>query len=119
MRHGTDRTAIAVDRQGPWGNPLRLNHDGDRATVLCGHETLLRDNPEMVNEVRWRLAGRSLACWCDPLPCHGWLLFYVANCTEDELENWLLGEPFWTPRMLRYRSVPGAPGCYVRLLGDL
>jgi hypothetical protein len=118
LRHGAHRRAVAIDRQGPWGNPFRIGHDGDRYAVLRAHEDWLRAEVELVAEL-WRLKGRFLACWCDPLPCHGWLLFYLANCTEDELEDWLLGDRFWTNHMLAYRSVPGAPGCYVRLHGEL
>lgn len=118
LRHGAHRSAIACDRQGPWGNPYRIGLHGDRNAVLVAHEDWLRREVELVAEL-WRLKGRFLACWCDPLPCHAWLLFYLANCTEEEQIEWLLGDRFWTPQMLRYRSVPGAPGCYVRLYGGL
>ncbi len=118
MRHGTNRHAVAVDRQGPWGNPFRIGTHGDRRDVLIAHEDWLRSEVELVAEL-WRLKGRFLMCWCDPLPCHGWLLFYLANCTADEQIEWLLGDRFWTSDMLRYRSVPGAPGCHVRLYGEL
>lgn len=118
LRTERSRTAVGIDRGTVWGNPYRIDDLGSREAVLRAHEAWLRREVELVSEI-WRLRGRSLACWCDPLPCHGWLLFYLANCTPDQFEDWLLGKEFWTDAMLRYRSVPGAPGCWAKLEGDL
>lgn len=118
LRTGARREAVRIDRGTPWGNPYRINEHGTRSDVLRLHEDWLRYEVELVSEI-WRLRGLSLACWCDPLPCHGWLLFYLANCTEDQQEEWLLGDRFWTPDMLRYRSVIDAPGCWRRLDEEL
>lgn len=103
------KSFVWVDRQGPWGNPFKIGRDGERADVLTDHEKWLRENPELVMEL-WRLKDKTLACWCDPLPCHGWLLAFLANCTWEEQFDWLLGKPYWTPLRLSRSSVPGSPG---------
>lgn len=108
------KTFVWVDRQGPWGNPFKIGRDGPRDAVLTDHEDWLRRTPELVQEV-YRLRDRALACWCDPDPCHGWLLCYLANCTWEQQFDWLLGETFWTPFMLKYRSLPGHPGWRIKL----
>ncbi len=107
--NGSTRHVCRVDRSTVWGNPLRIGKNGSRADVLRGHEGLLRDTPEMVMEL-WRLSGLTLACWCDPSPCHGWLLCFLANCTWEEQFEWLLGAEYWTPQRLRHRSTPSLPG---------
>lgn len=100
---------VWVDRQGPWGNPFKIGRDGDRSAVLTDHEDWLRRTPELVQEL-YRLRDQALACWCEPLPCHGWLLAFLANCTWEEQFDWLLGKPYWTPARLASKSVGGAPG---------
>lgn len=103
------RSFVWVDRQGPWGNPFKIGRDGERHDVLLEHEKAARENPAFVMEL-WRLKDKTLACWCEPLPCHGWLLAFLANCTWEEQFDWLLGKPYWTDWRLRSKSVPGTPG---------
>ena len=103
------RSFIWVDRQGPWGNPFKIGRDGERSNVLTDFEDAARKNPMFVMEL-WRLKDQTLACWCDPLPCHGWLLAFLANCTWEEQFDWLLGKPYFTPERLRLRSILGEPG---------
>lgn len=103
------RTAVSVDRRGHWGNPFRIGRDGTRSDVLLAHEALLRETPELLIEL-WHLRDRPIACWCEPMPCHGWLLCWLANCTWEEQFDWLLGKPYWTPRRLAHRSRLGVPG---------
>jgi hypothetical protein len=77
VRKGQDEALIAwakqngllikADRSGPWGNPFVIGPDGDRLTVIRKFReyrlpALLPRLPE--------LAGKVLACWCYPLPCH-------------------------------------------------
>lgn len=103
------RNVHRVDRTSRWGNPFKIGRDGSRDDVLVEHEKLLRENPEMVNEI-WHLRNKPLGCWCEPLPCHGWLLAFLANGEWEDVFAWMLGTPFWTEARLRSRSVPGAPG---------
>lgn len=107
-RHGC-RSFVWIDRQGPFGNPFKIGRDGERADVLRDHEHWLRREVELVVEL-WRLRDKALCCWCEPQPCHGWLLAFLANCTWDEQFDWLLGKPYWTDWRLRSRTTPGKPG---------
>ncbi len=103
------KSFVWVDRQGPWGNPFKIGRDGSREDVLRDHEDWLRRTPELVMEL-WRLRDQALGCWCDPQPCHGWLLAFLANCTWEEQFEWQLGRPYWTDERLRSRTIPGEPG---------
>ncbi|MDO4243505.1 MAG: DUF4326 domain-containing protein [Actinomyces sp.] len=96
-------SAVYVGRPGQWGNPYRAARAGSTEWVVehRGHvvktfasgrearayavESLAADlvagrAPWTLGEVRERLTGRDLACWC-PLdfPCHADLLLGVAN----------------------------------------
>lgn len=103
------RNVLCVDRRGPYGNPFKVGRDGPRDLVLRDHEEWLRRTPELVMEL-WRLKDRTLGCYCEPLPCHGWLLAFLANGTWEEQFDWMLGKPYWTETRLRSRSVLGCPG---------
>jgi hypothetical protein len=63
---------VYIDRRSKWGNKFITGKHGTRAEVIAKHwlwitegegQYLLADLPE--------LAGKIMACWCDPLPCHG------------------------------------------------
>lgn len=75
-----------------WGNPFRIGKDGTREEVLAKYDRYLREHPEIVDEAKRELAGKSLACWCapkdgvgvdDPLICHGQLLARAARGDYD------------------------------------
>lgn len=70
---GIPRGAVYVGRPSKWGNPFQIGRDGDRAEVIerFRRETL----PDL--DVR-PLIGRSLVCYCAPLPCHADLLLEAA-----------------------------------------
>lgn len=103
------RDVVHIDRRTPWGNPFKIGADGSRNAVLLDHEEWLRRQPELLNEL-WRLENRKLGCHCDPMPCHGWLLCYLANGTWEEVFDWHCGKPYWTAWRLAQRSRPGRPG---------
>ena len=69
---------IRVDRATQWGN----NNHGEREVVIAQFETDLRqriiDDPT-VTQLLAKLAGRTLACWCSPEPCHANILKYYAE----------------------------------------
>ena len=74
--------AVVVARPSRWGNPFRVGVDGDRAACVRRYREALAAGELAFDEaeVRARLAGRDLACWC-PLgePCHADVLLSVAN----------------------------------------
>jgi hypothetical protein len=49
-----------------WGNPFRVGEDGTREEVLAKYDGYLREHPEIIDEAKRELAGKSLACWCAP-----------------------------------------------------
>lgn len=90
LRHKT--CDVRIDRKTPWGNPfthLPLGHTkaltevATREEAIVAYENWVResDDPEAVwirENVRY-LAGKTLGCWCAPLPCHGEVLARLAD----------------------------------------
>jgi hypothetical protein len=75
---------VRISRPSRWGNPFPVGPDGDRGEVLAryrawldgeGTETLAAGKTTVsrawVLEHLPDLAGKVLACWCAPEPCHG------------------------------------------------
>ena len=71
--------AVYIGRPSKWGNPYAIGKDGSRAEVIAKYRAYLRQNPELITEVKRELAGKDLICFCSPLPCHGDVLIEVAN----------------------------------------
>ncbi len=72
---------VLVDRRTRWGNPFRIGPDGSRARVIAQYRTDLwrriRGGIITMEELA-ELHGKRLACWCDPLPCHGHVIARAA-----------------------------------------
>ena len=73
---------VRIDRLTKWGNPFRLGGDVDRATAIARYSEWLRRQPDVVAAARAELRGKTLGCWCAPLPCHGDVLAAVAEGAE-------------------------------------
>lgn len=71
--------AVYIGRGTPWGNPYLIGRDGNRLDVIQKYEQLLESDPELVAKIKAELKGKTLVCWCHPLPCHGHLLLRIAN----------------------------------------
>ena len=82
---------VVVSRPSRWGNPFRAARNAeeraregfvaDRATaVACHDEWLTTQARHLWPEIREKLGGKNLACWC-PLdgPCHADTLLRIAN----------------------------------------
>lgn len=67
--------------RGPWGNPFRIGHDGDRAEVIERYERYLLESPHLLASLH-ELKGKTLGCWCAPQPCHGDVLARRADALE-------------------------------------
>ena len=79
---------VLIDRRTDWGNPFRIGADGDRDTVIALYRDDLWHRIRIGNlglEELAQLAGCRLACWCDPLPCHGHVLARAALWAEEQL----------------------------------
>jgi AAA domain/Domain of unknown function (DUF4326) len=79
--------AVRVARPSRWGNPYPVT---EKASTRAHGEAVDRyrrhlvEHPELVEAARRELAGKDLACWCQPyLPCHADVLLEIANPKED------------------------------------
>ncbi len=78
--HVVDNTVL-IDRRTRWGNPFRLGADGSRDEVIALYRADLWRRiraGEISLEELAELDGCWLACWCEPLPCHGDVLARAA-----------------------------------------
>ena len=69
---------VLIDRTTKWGNTFRLGRDGTREEVIEKFREKAWGDLEFIAMVVSELTGKTLACWCKPLPCHGDV--YVEIC---------------------------------------
>ncbi len=85
--HVVDNTVL-IDRRTKWRNPFRLGADGDREQVIARYRADLwrriRAGEITLQELA-ELDGCWLACWCEPLPCHGDVLARAAEWASGVL----------------------------------
>lgn len=62
---------VFIGRPGKWGNPFKLNVDGNRDEVIAKYEGWLRSKPDLIKEAMTELRNKRLGCYCKPRPCHG------------------------------------------------
>jgi hypothetical protein len=76
---------IYIGRPTIWGNPFRIGKDGTREEVIQKYRDRIMNSkrPEFRNLARKALRGKTLGCYCKPLPCHGDVLAEIAE-TEWE-----------------------------------
>ncbi len=85
--HVVDNTVL-IDRRTKWRNPFRLGADGDREQVIARYRVHLWERiraGEVPLEELAELDGCWLACWCEPLPCHGDVLARAAEWASGVL----------------------------------
>ncbi len=70
---------VYIGRPGPYGNPFTIGRDGTREQVIAKYRAWISDQPELQARARRELRGKTLGCWCAPLPCHGDVLLEIAN----------------------------------------
>jgi hypothetical protein len=74
---------VLIDRSTRWGNPFVIDRDGTRDEVLQLYKTWVTTSQDA--KARWirqhvsELRGQILGCWCAPQPCHGDILYELAN----------------------------------------
>ena len=74
-------STVLIDRRTRWGNPFKLGVDGSRDEVIARYRMDLWRRiraGEIALEELAELDGCWLACWCEPLPCHGDVLARAA-----------------------------------------
>ena len=84
LQHHPDaiaKGAVRIDRRTKWGNPFRIGKHGTREEVIARYRAELwrriRAGRVSLEELA-ALHGKSLACHCAPLPCHGEVLAHAA-----------------------------------------
>ena len=79
---------VPIDRRTKWGNPFRIGPGQDRDRVIARYRADLWRRiraGEIALEELAELDGRWLACWCEPLPCHGDVLARAAAWASAQL----------------------------------
>jgi hypothetical protein len=65
--------AVYIGRGSKWGNAYRIGNDGTRVEVIKKYREWFYgwlEDERFVAEVL-ELKGKTLACYCKPLACHG------------------------------------------------
>jgi len=79
--HAVAQGAVRIDRRTRFGNPYRIGRDGTREQVIERYRLWLwrriRAGEVSLEELA-ALHGKTLACHCAPLPCHGEVLARAA-----------------------------------------
>ena len=79
---------VLIDRRTKWGNPFKVDVDGSRDEVVARYRADLwrriRAGEIALAELA-EIDGCWLACWCDPLPCHGHVLARAAAWASGAL----------------------------------
>ena len=87
--HVVDNTVL-IDRRTKWGNPFTIGKDGSREEVIARYRAELwrriRAGEVSLEELA-ELDGCWLACWCEPLPCHGDVLARAAEWAAGVLAD--------------------------------
>jgi Domain of unknown function (DUF4326) len=87
------RLATANQRYLRWsptkrGNPHKGgagHHTAEEAVTLYSRDLIAGSLPFTIDDVRRKLKGKDLICWCKPgAPCHADVLLAVANGGGDE-----------------------------------
>ena len=85
--HVVDNTVL-IDRRTKWGNPFRVTSRLTHAEAVARYRVHLWERiraGEVSLEELAELHGCWLACWCEPLPCHGDVLARAAEWASGVL----------------------------------
>jgi hypothetical protein len=78
---------VRVDRSTDWGNPFKLDEDGDRETVIANYRDHYLPCKKGLLKRLGELQGKALGCHCAPLPCHADVLAERANALTKGAEE--------------------------------
>jgi hypothetical protein len=66
-------------KKSKWENPFKVDKmENSRQRVIAQFYDHLCSKPEQIKDLR-TLRGKTLACWCHPLSCHGDVLAWMSN----------------------------------------
>ncbi len=83
-------STVLIDRRTKWGNPFRIAPDCSREQAIERYRVDLWRRiqaGEIALEELAELDGCWLACWCEPLPCHGDVLAKAAAWASGVLTD--------------------------------
>lgn len=76
---------VYIGRPSKWGNPFSHRPGtaakyvvATREEAISKYREYLLSSPELLDQLH-ELKGKTLACWCKPLSCHGDILAELAN----------------------------------------
>lgn len=69
---------VYIGRPSKWGNPFVIGVDGTRAQVIAKYRAWILRQPKLLSSLS-ELRGKTLGCYCAPLPCHGDVLAEMAD----------------------------------------
>lgn len=73
-----DPNIVYIGRPSKWGNPFAVEKFG-RAGAIERFRKMVATQPKFVAAAKHELTGKTLACFCAPLPCHGDVLAAIVN----------------------------------------
>lgn len=78
---------IPIDRRSIFGNPFKITSTCTRKESIRKYKgrfnRLIIQDPHFKQAVKF-LKGKTLGCWCTPLPCHGDVIIeYLENLRDD------------------------------------
>ena len=79
---------VYIGRGSKWGNPFHIDKHGTREEVLRKYEDYARNCPTIMNSLD-ELKGKTLGCFCKPLPCHGDVLFKLYKEKFEQAQSLL------------------------------
>lgn len=83
MRSPNGLSCAYVGRPTAFGNPYKVGQANTltRAEAVDAYSKFIRSRPHLMTQVRAKLRGKNLACWCpcDGQPCHADILLAIAN----------------------------------------
>ena len=71
---------VYIGRPSKFGNPFPLANGSSlqkRMECINKYEKWLRNQPELISQMKKELSGKVLGCYCKPLPCHGDIIIKV------------------------------------------
>lgn len=64
---------VYIGRGSKWGNPFPIEGKVTREKAIAMYEVYVRRNKRLLADLH-ELVGKTLGCYCHPLPCHGEVL---------------------------------------------
>lgn len=82
---------IPIDRRSIFGNPFKIGENNTRKGVIEKYKIWFYNKIKTDKNFKTcvnNLKGKTLGCWCTPLPCHGDVIIEYLNGLKTEgLEN--------------------------------